>query len=129
MTTKQLLVIDDNEDNRILVKFALEAHTDWQVSTAINGIEGISKAEIDRPDVILLDFLMPDLDGLAVYEILKSNLFTCTIPIIFITALTQEELFSQLETTLAEGIIIKPLDIISLDSQIAKMCDWQLADY
>jgi CheY-like chemotaxis protein len=127
MAIKQLLLIDDNEDNRMLVKFALEMHTGWEVLTAEDGIEGITKAEVERPDVILLDVLMPGLDGFTVYEVLKFNLFTCTIPIIFMTALTQEEVLAQLEATLAEGIITKPFDTINLDSQIAKICDWELA--
>lgn len=129
MPNKQLLLIDDNEDNRTLVKFALEACTDWEISTASNGIEGISKAEIEQPDVILLDLIMPDLDGLTVYEILKFNLFTCTIPIIFMTAWTQEEILSKLEATLAEGVIVKPFDAINLDLQIAKICNWELVNH
>ena len=122
MTNKRLLIIDDNEDNRTLVKFALEMNFEWKVSTAASGLEGICQAEMQRPDVILLDFLMPDLDGLTVCEILKHNLFTCSIPIIFITALTQEKVLSELETTLAEGIIIKPFDINNLSSIIARIC-------
>ena len=129
MATKQLLLIDDNEDNRTLVKFALETYTGWEVSTASDGIKGITKAELERPDVILLDLLMPGLDGLTVYEVLKSNLFTCTIPIIFMTALTQEKVLAELETTLAEGVITKPFDVINLDSQIAEICDWEIVDH
>ncbi len=125
MTSKQLLIIDDNEDNRILVKLALEMNQDWSISTAIDGIEGITKAELERPDVILLDLLMPGLDGLTVYEVLKSNLFTCTIPIIFMTAFTQEKMLCELEKTLAEGVITKPFDVVNLDSQIAKICEWE----
>lgn len=125
MTSKQLLIIDDNEDNRILVKLALEMNPGWSISTAIDGVEGITKAELERPDVILLDLLMPGLDGLTVYEVLKSNLFTCTIPIIFMTAFTQEKMLCELEKTLAEGVITKPFDVVNLDSQIAKICEWE----
>jgi CheY-like chemotaxis protein len=128
MAIKQLLLIDDNEDNRMLVKFALEIHTGWEVLTAEDGIEGITKAETERPDAILLDVLMPGLDGFTVYEVLKFNLFTCTIPIIFMTALTQDEVLTQLQATLADGIITKPFDTISLDSQIAKICEWELVE-
>ncbi len=125
MVTKRLLIIDDNEDNRILVQLALEMNSDWEVLTAIDGVEGITKAESERPDIILLDFIMPDLDGLTVCEILKSNLFTCSIPVIFMTAITQAKVLSQLETTLAEGIIIKPFDITSLNSQIMQICNFE----
>ncbi len=125
MYTKRLLLIDDNEDNRILVEIALKMNSDWEVLTAINGVEGITKAELERPDVILLDFIMPDLDGLTVCQVLKSNLFTCSIPIIFMTAMTQAKILSKLETTLAEGTIIKPFDITSLHSQIMQICNFQ----
>lgn len=66
---------------------------------------------------------MPELDGLAVCKILKTNLFTGSIPIVFITAFTQAKVLHQLETFLAEGIIIKPFDPLTLDSQIAKICN------
>jgi len=126
MDTKRILVIDDDEDNLTLIKFALEMNTDWEVLMALDGIEGIAKAELERPDVILLDFIMPGLDGLTVYEVLKSNLFTCSIPIIFITAMAQARIISQLKATRAEGIIIKPFDAVNLDSQVAKICNWEL---
>lgn len=128
MAAKHLLLIDDNEDNRMLVKFALEANTDWKVLTATDGIEGITKAEIERPDVILLDFIMPDLDGLTVCEILKSNFFTSSIPIVFMTAMVQNKALTQLENSPAAGVITKPFDIIHLDSQIAKICQWRLIE-
>ena len=127
MAFKQLLLIDDNEDNQLLVKFTLEMNTDWKILIASDGIEGITKAESERPDVILLDYIMPDLDGLAVYEVLKSNLFTCSIPIIFMTAMVQSKILNRLENTMAEGIITKPFDSLNLHSQIVKFCQWEFA--
>lgn len=126
MDAKRLLIIDDNQDNRILVELVLNMNTDWEVLMASDGIEGVTKAELERPDVILLDFIMPGLDGLTVCEVLKSNLFTCSIPIIFVTAMTHATILSQLKATLAEGIITKPFDATHLDSQIAEMCNWEL---
>ena len=123
MAARRLLLIEDNEDNRMLIKFALESKTDWKVIIATNGIEGIIKAETERPDVILLDLVMPDLDGLTVCEVLKSNLFTCTIPVIFITAMVEASVLVQLEATLAVGIITKPYDVTNLDLEIAKRCN------
>ena len=128
MATRKLLLIEDNLDNQTLVKFALEAEKDWEVLTAFDGIDGITKAESERPDVILLDLFMPGLNGLEVCEILKDNLFTCSIPIVFITAMAQPKILARLEATLAEGVITKPVDILNLDSQIAKFCDWESID-
>ena len=129
VVARRLLLIEDNGDNRMLIKFALESKTDWKVITATNGMEGISKAETEQPDVILLDLVMPDLDGLTVCEVLKSNLFTCTIPVIFITAMVEAKVLARLEATLAAGIITKPFDVINLDLEIAKMCQWEINSY
>ena len=125
MGTKRLLLIDDNKDNRMLIKSAIEVTSNWKVSIAEDGIEGVTKAEFERPDAILLDFVMPGLDGFTVYNILKSNLFTRTIPIIFITAIGLDAVLARLETTSAKGIITKPLDTINLHSQIAEICQWK----
>ena len=126
MTTRRLLLIDDNEDNRNLVKFALERNSGWQVMTAADGIEGVTKAELERPDVILLDFVMPNLDGYTVCEVLKSNLFTCSIPVIFITEIAQNIVLARLKSTLAKGIITKPFNPIRLHSRIAEICEWSI---
>ena len=123
MAVKHLLLIDDDEDKRTLIKLALEMNSDWQVSTATDGIEGITKAEAERPDVILLDFIMPGLDGLTVCELLKSNLFTCSIPVIFMTAMVDSKAIAQLENTLAEEIIIKPFNLIHDSPQFSNSKD------
>ena len=125
MGVKQLLLIDDNEENQLLIKTAIETTSDWKVSVAEDGVEGVTIAELERPDAILLDFVMPGLDGFTVYNILKSNLFTSTIPIIFITGVALERVLERLETTSAAGIIIKPFDTINLHDQIAQMCQWK----
>lgn len=127
MSTRRLLFIDDNQDTKMLIKLAFEKiHTNWEVLLASDGIEGITKAESERPDAILLDVVMPKLDGFKVYEVLKSNLFTASIPVIFTTAMVSNKMIARLENTSAEGIITKPFDILNLDSQIAELCQWEL---
>jgi CheY-like chemotaxis protein len=127
MNPIKLLLIDDNEDTRALIKIALEMATNWKISIASSGIEGINQAESEIPDVILLDLIMPDIDGLIVHEILQHNLFTCTIPIIFITAMVNETVLSELQDTNVNGIITKPLNTATLASDISKMCEWRLS--
>ncbi|AFZ35886.1 response regulator receiver protein [Stanieria cyanosphaera PCC 7437] len=124
MVPIKLLLIDDNQDNIILIEVALQRNTNWTVLTASNAIEGITKAEVEIPDVILLDLIMPDLDGLTVYDILKNNSFTRTIPIIFITAMVSTKVLNELEATDVAGIITKPFNTVTLASDISKMCGW-----
>lgn len=126
MVYKKILLIDDNEDNRILIQIALKLTTNWELIAASNGMEGIAKAQSEIPNLILLDVVMPDIDGFNVYQILKRNLSTRTIPVIFITALVNSKILSQLKATGAIGIIIKPLNTITLACDIARMCGWDV---
>jgi CheY-like chemotaxis protein len=126
MVAQKLLIIEDDEDNRMLIQFVLESETDWKIIAAANGIEGIAKAETERPDAILLDVIMPDLDGLTVCEVLKTNLFTCAIPVIFVTARVEAKMLDRLKSTLAVGIITKPFNINRFPSQITSMCGWKI---
>jgi CheY-like chemotaxis protein len=121
MNSIKLLLIDDDEDNRALIKFALEIDTNWEILTAPNGIEGIIKAESQRPDIILLDLIMPDLDGFSVYEVLKQNLITRDTPVIFVTAMVNNKVLTKLKKTNINGIITKPLNTISLATDIARL--------
>ena len=121
---KRILLIEDDKDNRYLLEFTLREETNWKIKTVSNGLEGIKIAESERPDAILLDYMMPQMNGLTVYKILQKNLFTRTIPIIFITAMVNTTSLSLLKNTDAVGVITKPLNMISLASQIEKMCDW-----
>ena len=123
MNCNSILLIDDNDDSSTLVKFAVEQNTNWQVLTASTGKEGIAKAKLEQPDLILLDIMMPDLNGLDVYNLLKSDLCTRTIPIIFVTAVTP--IASILKSNITEDIeiIIKPFNITKLVDKVTKVCD------
>lgn len=121
---KKLLLIEDNKDNRELVEFVLETETDWEINAISDGIKGIEIAELEQPDAILLDFIMPKIDGLTVCNVLGNNLFTCNIPVIFITAMVDNKSYYLLENTHALGIITKPLDINSLATKIKEICKW-----
>ena len=122
---KRLLLIEDNEDNRDLMKFALEVSTNWEIIAISNGSEGIDIAKLQQPDAILLDYIMPKMDGLTVCKILHDNPSTRTIPIIFVTAMVDSKFYSLLENTHAAGVIEKPLNIDTLVPQIQKICQWK----
>ena len=122
---KRLLLIEDNEDNRYLIKFALEVSTDWKIIAVSNGREGIDIAKLQQPDAILLDYIMPKMNGFTICQLLHDNLDTRNIPIIFVTAMVDSDFYTLLEDTHAAGVIEKPLNVNTLASQIQKICQWK----
>lgn len=120
MIIQKLLIIDDDEDCNTLVKFVLEADTDWQVSIASNGVEGMEKVRSQQPDVILLDLAIPKQSGIDVYRQLKSESATRNIPVIFITAMAEMKEAIASEVREDVSLITKPFDITKLAKQITE---------
>lgn len=86
---KKVLVVDDEKDIVDILKYNLERENEFEVFTANNGREAIESAE-SIPDLILLDIMMPELNGFEVCKILKNNPATSKIPVIFLTAKENE---------------------------------------
>jgi len=86
---KRILVVDDDPEVVELVSFNLK-QAGYAIGTASNGVEAIRKARALAPDLILLDVMMPELDGLEVCEILRRDSTTASIPIMMLTALSGE---------------------------------------
>lgn len=86
---KKVLVVDDDADLLELVSFNLK-RAGYAIATASNGVEAIKKARSIGPDLIVLDVMMPELDGFEVCEILRRDSATTSIPIIMLTALSSE---------------------------------------
>ena len=84
--SKCILIVDDEEDIRSITKMALEMGTDWTVLTASSGSEALEVAATSHPDTILLDMMMPDMDGRATLKRLKAHASTQPIPVIMVTA-------------------------------------------
>ena len=123
MIIKKLLIIDDDDDCNALVKFVLEADTDWQISIALDGIEGMEKARSQEPDAILLDLAIPKQSGIDIYKQLKSESATRNIPVIFITAMGEMKEAIASEVREDVSLITKPFDIAKLAKQITETYD------
>ena len=82
----KILVVDDDSDQRGLVRSCLK-EAGFDVSTATNGIEGLKKARSGSPDLIVLDVMMPDMDGFAVCVTLREDDATASIPVLMLTGL------------------------------------------
>lgn len=119
----KILVVDDNQDNHIILNALIkEAFPNAIVFNAYNGEKGIEIATIEDPDVILLDIVMPNMDGFDVCFKLKSDKKLCDIPIVFVTALKDDKdsRIRALECG-AEAFLAKPIDEIELTAQIRAM--------
>jgi len=119
----KILVVDDIWDNIITLKALLkEAFQVAEVYTANNGYEGLRLAEIEKPDVILLDIIMPGMDGYEVCRTLKNDPKLKTIPVIFVTALKDDKQsrILALESG-ADAFLTKPVDESELTAQIRAM--------
>ncbi len=126
MIEKNILLIDDEETIQEVVQVGIEIEAGWQVAIASSGKEGINLAQNQQPDAILLDVMMPDMDGIATLSQLKANVKTRTIPVIFLTAKTQAAEKDQLHSLGAVDVITKPFNSMTLASQIAKILGWHL---
>ncbi len=123
MTPRRLLVIDDDDDIRSLLEVILEATEGWQVLGASSGPAGLHAAGAERPDVILLDVMMPGMDGIETLRRLRSDEATADIPVLFFTAKAEEE-FARLLRLGAKGVIAKPFDPEILGRQIRSYLGW-----
>ena len=124
--TKRILFIDDESNIRKIVKMCLETLGGWNVLLAASAQEGLVKAIVEKPDAILLDLMMPEMDGLALLQQLQANPVTQLIPVVFLTArrnLTEPYRYQALGV---KGAIAKPFDSLTLVPQIAKALDWNL---
>ncbi len=126
MDSKHILLIDDEETIREVVQMGIEIETSWQVEIASSGAEGIIIAQNQQPDAILLDVMMPDMDGISTLSKLKTNPKTRSIPVIFLTAKTQTAEQKQFKSLGVVEVITKPFNSMTLASRIAKILHWTM---
>ena len=113
----QVLVVDDNEDNREVLTRMLE-HGGYAVRRASNGREALTKADAERPDLILMDLSMPEMDGWTATEHLKSSQRLHDIPVIVVTGhLTSNEI-RRAQQVGCQDIVSKPIDYYVLIDKV-----------
>jgi CheY-like chemotaxis protein len=117
--TSRILIVDDEVDFIELVKFRL-ANLRCEFLVANDGVHALSQAREGKPDLILLDILLPDLDGLSVCEILRRQPGTKKIPIIFMSALSSN-VTRRTATMNAEDFFTKPLDLSRLEKRVEEL--------
>ena len=116
----RILFVDDDEDIRTIAHLSLTAVGGWQVTLADSGSLALEKAVQDPPDLIILDMMMPGMDGLATLQRLRDDERTASIPVIFLTAKVQKTEVDRYRSVGA-GLIVKPFDPMKLPDEIRRV--------
>jgi CheY-like chemotaxis protein len=117
----KVLIIDDEPDIRRIAKLSLTRVGGMEVVEASSGIEGVSRALSERPDAILLDVMMPGLDGPTTLSALRSRSETSGVPVVFLTAKAMASELERLKSLGAAGVLTKPFDPMKLPSQLREI--------
>ena len=126
MCPRRVLVVDDEDHIREVAQVSLGALAGWEVIEASSGHRAVELAARERPEAILLDVMMPDMDGMATFEKLQTDDSTLDIPVVFLTASVQSADRARLEHLDAVGILPKPFDPLTLAQSVAGLLGWTL---
>lgn len=121
----RILLIDDEDDIREVASLTLEATAGWEVVSADSGRSGIEAALADRPEAILMDVMMPEMDGPTTFREMQKIPELADIPVILLTAKVQgvdQRRFADLGVA---AVLFKPFDPMTLAQQIADVLKWE----
>lgn len=121
---RKVLIIDDEDDIREVAALSLESVAGWDVITASSGSQGIARAAEQQPDAILLDVMMPGMDGPTTFRELRNNPATAKIPVLLLTAKVQSSDQRRFADLGVEAVLFKPFDPLTLSSQISDVLGW-----
>ena len=123
--TRRVLIVDDDEAIREVAQTALELVAGWEVQLAASGEEALALCAIAPPDAVLLDVMMPVLDGPATLARLQEDPRTEDVPVLLLTAKVQPAERRRWESLGVAGVLTKPFDPMSLSGDVAELLGWQ----
>ncbi|MFZ0964580.1 MAG: response regulator [Terriglobia bacterium] len=126
MSTRRVLIIDDEDDIREVAQISLEMIAGWKVLAASSGPAGLEIAQAEQPDAILLDVMMPGMDGPTTFQKLQADPAIRHIPVILLTAKlqpTDRKRFAELGVA---GVLAKPFDPLKLADQVMEVLNWSM---
>lgn len=123
MKNLRILYAEDEPDVQTIVEISVWSTSSFEIKTCKNGKLLLECVEEYNPDLILLDVMMPEMDGPTTYKNLQANENTKKIPVVFITAKAQSHEVELFKETGVIGVITKPFDPVTLCSEIQKIWD------
>jgi CheY-like chemotaxis protein len=124
MITKRVLIVDDDIGIREILELTLKAMTPWEVFIASSGKEAIAIAQKEDLDVILMDMMMPEIDGIETLKRIQANNNNKSIPSILFTAKSLGKKKQELANFNCLGIINKPFKCSDLVNQMRSLLNW-----
>ncbi len=121
MTIRKVMLVDDEDDIRTIGQLSLGRVGGWQTVLAASGAEAVTKAAAEQPDLILLDVMMPGMDGPTTLGRLRAQEATAKTPVIFMTAKIQKQEVARYLELGAVGVIGKPFDPMTLPAEIKRL--------
>ena len=122
---RRILIIDDEDDIREVAALSLETVANWEVITANSGRAGIESAAKEQPDAILLDVMMPEMDGPTTFQELRKRAETAGIPVLLLTAKVQGADQRRFAGLGVSAVLVKPFDPLTLAQQISDVLGWR----
>lgn len=121
----RLLLVDDDDDIREVAQAAIELLGDWEVVTAASGSEALDLAESQSFDAVVLDVMMPELDGPSTLQRLRAMTDHEAVPVVFLTAKVRASDRDRFAGMGICGVVTKPFDPMTLADQLADCFSWR----
>lgn len=118
---QRILMVEDDPDVQTVARLSLEAVGGYTVEACASGVEALKKIAGFRPDLVLLDVMMPGMDGPAVLRILRGDAATREVPVVFMTAKAQAHEIAAYLAMGAIGVVSKPFDPLELPATLAAL--------
>ena len=122
---RRILIVDDEDDIREVAGMSLGAVGGFEVITASSGAEGVERARAESPDAILLDVMMPGMDGPTTFAALREDPDTREIPVILLTAKVQASDRQRFAELGVAAVMTKPFDPMELPGRVADALGWR----
>jgi CheY-like chemotaxis protein len=119
----RIQLVEDENDIRIVAKMALETVGGFAINACSSGQKALEQVHLQQPELILLDVMMPGMDGFAVLQALRKHPETMHIPVVFLTAKVHRHEVRKLIDSGATDVIHKPFDPMTLAEQVAAIWD------
>jgi CheY-like chemotaxis protein len=122
--TRRVLIVDDDKTIQEVAQMCLELVGGWNVEVASSGLEALRLSAAHPPDAILLDVMMPSMDGPTTFARLQADVRTRSVPVVLLTAKVQPAERRHWEQLGVAGVLAKPFDPLRLPGQIADLLGW-----